>query len=84
MLNFTPERWDYEYRHQIFEQFIAIPGAIECIRNGLEQIFDYYEPSVAKEKFRVVFELVQRTGASSGTGTADLGTGVDHQLAQAS
>jgi hypothetical protein len=37
--HFYPERWDYEFRHQILEEFITIPQGLQCIVNGLEQIF---------------------------------------------
>lgn len=86
MLNPSSGGWEYEYRYSIFEQFIAIPGAIECIKNGLEQIFDYYDdPSEAQEECRGLFELVQSTtGRAIGTGTIDLRFGVQRQLAKAS
>ncbi|MDX2098263.1 MAG: hypothetical protein SFW36_10850 [Leptolyngbyaceae cyanobacterium bins.59] len=37
--NFTPDRWDYEYRHQIIEQFLTLPDGLDLIRLGLEQLF---------------------------------------------
>lgn len=37
---FRPERWDYEYRHQIFEEFLLYPDALELIKSGLEDLFD--------------------------------------------
>lgn len=60
-LNYTPDKWDYELRHQVLEQFLAIPGAMDCIQNGLEQILgnpiDTQEETIAHG----VFELVSRT-----------------------
>ncbi len=37
--NFTKERWDYEYRHLIVDEFLAIPGAVDLIKVGLEALF---------------------------------------------
>lgn len=39
VFNFTPKRWDYELRHQILGEYLAIPGAREFIIRGLEQIY---------------------------------------------
>ena len=36
---FQPERWDYEYRHQIFDEFLMYPEALEAIKTGLEDLF---------------------------------------------
>lgn len=37
-LNFTEERWDYEFRHRIFDEFLIIPNALDLLRLGLEQL----------------------------------------------
>lgn len=37
--NFTPDHRDYEYRHQIFDEFLMYPDALDFIKQGLEQIF---------------------------------------------
>ena len=37
-LNFTEDRWDYEFRHRIFDEFLLIPGALELLKLGLEQL----------------------------------------------
>ena len=37
-LNFTEDRWDYEFRHRIFDEFLMIPGALELLKLGLEQL----------------------------------------------
>ncbi|MEM6256662.1 MAG: hypothetical protein AAF821_27485 [Cyanobacteria bacterium P01_D01_bin.156] len=37
--NFTPERWDYEYRYEILDEFLTYPDGLELIREGLEQLF---------------------------------------------
>lgn len=44
VFNFTPERWDYELRQEIIEQYISIPGALEFIIEGLEEIYRSEEP----------------------------------------
>jgi hypothetical protein len=35
--NFTPDRWDYEFRFQILEEFCQLPDGLDLIRMGLEQ-----------------------------------------------
>jgi hypothetical protein len=37
--NFTPNRWDYEFRHQIMEEFLLMPDALDLIKLGFEQLF---------------------------------------------
>ena len=45
-LNFTEDRWDYEFRHRIFDEFLIIPGALDLIKLGLEQLMsDSFTPS---------------------------------------
>lgn len=39
VFNFTPERWDYNLREEIIEQYLSIPGALEFIIEGLEEIY---------------------------------------------
>lgn len=86
MLNPKPGGWEYEYRHQIFEQLLAIPGAIECIKNGLEQVYNYHDnPSDAEEECRAIFELVQgATATAVRAGAAELRLGVQRQLTKTS
>lgn len=61
---FRPERWDYEYRHQIFDEFLMYPEAVEIIKTGLEDIFnkdfDVQERAGADGFFRL---LEEREGA---------------------
>ncbi|MEO0374165.1 MAG: hypothetical protein AAF329_05945 [Cyanobacteria bacterium P01_A01_bin.17] len=38
-LNFTPDRYDYEYRHQILDEFLMYPDALTLIKSGLEDLF---------------------------------------------
>lgn len=37
--NFYPERWDWELRHQILDEFLSISDALEYLIDGLEDIF---------------------------------------------
>jgi hypothetical protein len=58
-LNFTPDRWDYEYRHQIFEAFLTIPGALELLTLGMEQLFSSDFTQQEREDACGFFELVE-------------------------
>lgn len=45
-LNFTKDRWDYEFRYRIFDEFLIIPGALDLLKLGLEQLMsDSFTPS---------------------------------------
>ncbi|NET31357.1 MAG: hypothetical protein F6K19_05065 [Cyanothece sp. SIO1E1] len=44
-LNYTPDKWDYELRHQIFEAFLTNPDGLELIKTGLEQLYFYGQPA---------------------------------------
>jgi hypothetical protein len=82
--NFTPDRWDYEYRHQILDEFLMYPDGLAIIRDGLEQLvssdFSPQERENADGFFRLVAERkgdrrgfersVGSVGAISGTGSA--------------
>ena len=37
--NYHPDRWDYEYRYEIVDEFLLYPEGMELIKAGLEQIF---------------------------------------------
>jgi hypothetical protein len=56
--NFTPERWDYEYRYLIVEEFLAILEALELIKLGLEQVFSSTFTSQEREQAHGFFELI--------------------------
>jgi hypothetical protein len=65
--NFTPERWDYELRHQILDAFLAIPEGAELLKTGLEQLFEDTlftpeERSEANGFIRLVAEQQARNG----------------------
>jgi hypothetical protein len=45
-LNFTEDRWDYEFRYRIFDEFLMIPDALDLLKLGLEQLMsDSFTPS---------------------------------------
>ena len=49
-LNFTQDRWDYEFRHRIFDEFLRIPRALDLLKLGLEQLMsDSFTPSDRRE-----------------------------------
>ncbi|MEM9808761.1 MAG: hypothetical protein AAF959_26185 [Cyanobacteria bacterium P01_D01_bin.56] len=57
---FQPKRWDYDYRHQIFDEFLMYPEALEAIKTGFEQLFskdfDQQERAEADGFFRLLEE----------------------------
>lgn len=65
-LHYTPERWDWDLRHQILDQFLAIPGGLDCIINGLEQILRYPIDQEEQDIAYGVFELVQEQSGGAG------------------
>lgn len=65
--NYTPERWDWELRYQILEQFLAIPGGLDCIINGLEQIFGYPIDKEEQDIAYGVFALVREKSGRAGS-----------------
>ena len=78
VFNFTPDRWDYELRHEILDQYLAIPGAMEFIAGGLEQIYrssDRSDQECADAFLEVVSEQSRR-------GTAEFPVGSLRRLAR--
>ena len=69
-LNFTPDCWDYELRYQVLEQFLAIPGALEFVVRGLEQIFC----SASREDKECAYGLLAMVSEQSG-GTGSIADG---------
>ena len=68
-LNFTPDRWDYEYRHQILDEFLMYPDGVELIREGLEQLFSSDFGPQERENANGFFQLVgEREGGVRGIG----------------
>jgi len=56
--NFTSDRWDYEYRNQIFEEFLMYGDAIDLIKLGLEQIYQHPYTEDDRKEAHGFFELV--------------------------
>ena len=58
--NFTPDRPDYEYRHEIFEAFLQFPDALDLIRLGLEQLYGPdFTPQEREQQSHAFFGLVK-------------------------
>ena len=67
---FKPERWDYEYRHQIFDEFLMYPEALEAIKTGLEDLFSKDFSNQQREQADVFFRLLEeRTGENRAIGS---------------
>jgi hypothetical protein len=64
--NFTPEEWDYEFRHQILEQFLMFPGALDLLKLGFEQLYSADFTPQEREAAHGVFELVAEQQARTG------------------
>jgi hypothetical protein len=64
--NYTPAQWDWELRHEIIDQFLTISGGLDCIINGLEQIFNYPINKEEEETALGVLKLVQEQSGGSG------------------
>lgn len=68
-LSLAEEDWRYPYREVIFDEFMKLPGGLELLREGLEQLFidpDYCTPEEREEGYGVL-GLVQRQ-AGGGVG----------------
>lgn len=57
-LNFTPDRWDYTFRHHIFDEFLMIPGSLDLLKLGLEQLLSTSFTDTEREEAHGFFELV--------------------------
>ncbi|MEO0706806.1 MAG: hypothetical protein AAF050_14220 [Cyanobacteria bacterium J06649_5] len=70
--NFRPDRWDYEYRHQILDEFLMYPDALEIIKGGLEDLYSKDFSNQEREEANGFFELVaEREGRTRRFGNAD-------------
>lgn len=56
--NFTSDRWDYEFRHRIFDEFLMIPGALDLIKLGFEQLLSASFTDHDRKEAHGFFELV--------------------------
>lgn len=57
--NFAPDDPRYPYRHQIFEAFLTIPGALDLLKTGLEQLFSSDCTTEEREAARGFFAMVE-------------------------
>ncbi len=64
---FRPERWDYEYRHQIFDEFLMYPEAVEAIKTGLEDLFSKDFSNQEREQADGFFRLLEERERSDRT-----------------
>ncbi len=62
--NFTRDRWDYEYRYLILEEFLTIPGALDLIQLGLEQLFSLHSPHTNGSKLMGFLSWFQQQPSS--------------------
>ena len=64
--NFTPDRWDYEYRHEILDAFLMYPDGLEIIKRGLDQLFSSDFTPEERTEANGFFELVEERGGEPG------------------
>ncbi len=57
-LNFTEDRWDYEFRHRIFDEFLIIPDALDLLKLGLEQLMSESFSSSDRRGVNGCYQLV--------------------------
>ena len=58
--NFTPDRPDYEYRHEILDAFLQFPNGLDLIKLGLEQLYGPdFTPQEREQKSHAFFGLVK-------------------------
>jgi hypothetical protein len=70
--NFTPDRWDYDYRHQIFEEFLMYGNALDLIKLGLEQLYQHPYTEDDRREAHGFFELVaEQAGRRLGSLTVE-------------
>lgn len=68
--NFSPKHPYYDYRHRIFESFIAYEDGLDLIKLGLEQLLQSSTSTFTREEqeagIHVLQELAQQTAAIPG------------------
>lgn len=70
--NFTADRWDYEYRHEILDAFLMYPDGLEIIKQGLEQLFSADFAPNERDEAHGFFEMVEeREGERRTIGVPD-------------
>lgn len=65
-LNFTPDHVLYEYRHEIFDEFLLYSDAIDLIKLGFEQLYSIDFTPQEREEANGFFELVAEQQARTG------------------
>lgn len=64
--NISPDDREYPYRHQIFEEFLALPGALDALKLGFEQLFSSDFTTTEREEAREFFAMVAEQSAGRG------------------
>lgn len=64
--NFTTDRWDYEYRHEILDAFLTYPDGLDLIRTGLEQLYSSEFAPQEREDANGFFALVEERSQQPG------------------
>ncbi|MCA1990890.1 MAG: hypothetical protein LDL41_02420 [Coleofasciculus sp. S288] len=77
--NFVEERWDYEFRFQILEEFLSLPGALEALQTGWEQLFGS-DLTTPQEKETAYGLLAMVSRQSEGTRRTAAGTRLGEHL----
>jgi hypothetical protein len=64
--HYDPSRWDWELRYEVIDQFLAIPGARDCLIDGLEQIFQEWDIE-DRERANEFLKMVQGQSGRANT-----------------
>ena len=64
--NIFPEDPEYPYRHQIFDEFLALPDALELLKTGLEDLFSSDFTTEEREEAHEFFEMVREQSPGRG------------------
>ena len=62
-LNLFPGDEMYPYRHQLFEEFLATPDALEMLKTGFEQLFSSDFTQEEREEAHGFFAMVEEQSA---------------------
>ncbi|MBD2093235.1 hypothetical protein H6F67_25660 [Microcoleus sp. FACHB-1515] len=68
--NFQSGCWNYEFRQQILDEFLTIPGAFDALKVGFEQLFDSDIKFTTQEKeagYGLLAMVGQQSGRTGGT-----------------
>ena len=57
--NIFPEEPEYPYRHQIFQEFLAIPESLDLLKAGFEDLFSSDFTTEEREEAREFFAMVE-------------------------